>query len=281
MRISADRMHQAVGWGMLSAFVVLGVVSFLLTALRCSLSDPWHIYDSWKCSRAGTQATVVASFDVLTELMLFSTSILLVWDLQTAFRNKIPVVFAFGMRLPVIAVIILRLTYLRKELISQNPTLDGAIPALLRQVEIYYGLLAATVPCLRPFISGFSTNFGAMDCETVMGGSNIGTARSKGSSVGLSSMASRRRASKQSTIREKPTSPTSPRNMNFDFGDSLRPDVTGNQTRATRGVIPCYNRGSVGSDETKLIIQKQVQFSVGSEHMDSHLSRIEGPSSSR
>ena len=43
---------------------------------------------------------MVSVFDILTEIMLFSMSIYLVYNLQMSVSNKAIVVTAFGLRLP-------------------------------------------------------------------------------------------------------------------------------------------------------------------------------------
>ena len=69
----------------------------------------------------------------------------------------------------VIAVAAVRLRYIFIQTSSPNPTLVGAITGVLTQLELFYGIMAATIPCLRPFLAGFTTNYGAMGHDTVMG----------------------------------------------------------------------------------------------------------------
>ncbi len=61
----------------------------------------------------------------------------------------------------VIAPIVLRLIYLKKEFSSSNPTLDGVLASVCTQVHISYAIVAATIPCLRPFMIALSTSYGA------------------------------------------------------------------------------------------------------------------------
>lgn len=60
-----------------------------------------------------------------------------------------------------IAPIILRLLAVRTAIHSSDPTLKGALVALFTQIEVAYAIIAATTPCLRPFMSALSTNYGA------------------------------------------------------------------------------------------------------------------------
>ncbi|KAK4495357.1 hypothetical protein PRZ48_013688 [Zasmidium cellare] len=274
-RIIAERMHQIVAWSVFGSCCLLGFISIFLTALRCDISQPWLQVEA-NCPSLVGQWSTVAAFDIVTELSLFFISILLVYGLHTKAKNKGRVVLAFGIRLPIIAIIILRLIYLKTELHSPDPTLDGVPASILTQVEIFYNLITATVPCLRPFLAGFTTNFGAIGSGTVLAGSQIGIGGSKNSqsnsksgSFALSSLASRNRIS---ALKEK-ILPSSQSTTNEDVreeDDSWRPDTRNVETTVTRGSSGNLNgmgndASSVASDEsTRMIIKKEVQFSVGS-----------------
>ncbi|KAM3421996.1 hypothetical protein BST61_g2373 [Cercospora zeina] len=268
-RISADRFHRAVARGLLASCLVFGIVSAFLVALKCDLTAPWRVYGR-QCSSLFAQATAVAVFDIVTELILFAISMLLVWNLQTSVKNKSRVVFAFGTRLPLIAVIIVRLIYLRDLEGADDPTLGGTITVVLTQLEIFYGIMAATIPCLRPFIAGFVTNYGAMGRETVMGGSHIGGAsrkdpeESKGSSFAMSAITSKDRGKRALVMKEKRTKSANRHNMSgtSPVEDKFRLDKGRNDTQVRGG----YDARSIASDgSTKMIIKKQTHFHVGSE----------------
>lgn len=75
----------------------------------------------------------------------------------------------------VIATAALQIHYQGQKLHSENPTLDGVAATICRQTEIFYAIMASTIPCLRPFLASFFTGFGAMGGETVIAGSQIGS----------------------------------------------------------------------------------------------------------
>jgi hypothetical protein len=60
-----------------------------------------------------------------------------------------------------IAPIILRLFFLNREFSSSDPTLNGVLASVWTQIQISYAIVAATIPCLRPFMNALSTNYGA------------------------------------------------------------------------------------------------------------------------
>jgi hypothetical protein len=72
---------------------------------------------------------------------------------------------------------------------SPNPTLTGVAATICRQTEIFYAIMASTIPCLRPFLASFFTGFGAMGGETVIAGSQVGSSRASRGEKGSSSYA--------------------------------------------------------------------------------------------
>lgn len=172
----------------------------------------------------------------------------------------------------VITVIILRLISIRHLQHSTNPTLDGALTAIFTQVEIFYGLMAATVPCLRPFLAGFSTNYGAMNQTTVIGGSQIGlqgqdtSAAPKGNSFIMSPVTSKERPSRLSMLKGKISQAARRDTGTSISNETFRPDQTGTETQVRGG----YDSRSIGSEaSTKMIIKKQMHFHVDSENENS------------
>jgi hypothetical protein len=60
----------------------------------------------------------------------------------------------------VIVITIVRVTYLNGSLRSPDPTLSTVNAALCTQVLLHYSLIAATIPCLKPFVISFNTGWG-------------------------------------------------------------------------------------------------------------------------
>jgi len=61
-----------------------------------------------------------------------------------------------------IAITKLRLHYLNYGFASSNPTLMDLPALLLALIELGWGLISATIPCLNPFMRAVSTNYGGM-----------------------------------------------------------------------------------------------------------------------
>jgi hypothetical protein len=60
----------------------------------------------------------------------------------------------------VIAAAIARVHYIAIQLRSSDPTFDAIPAAISTQVLMNYSLIAATIPCLKPFVISFNTGWG-------------------------------------------------------------------------------------------------------------------------
>lgn len=166
----------------------------------------------------------------------------------------------------------IRLQQIERQIDSTDPTLSGATAAVLTQVELFYSLVAATIPCLRPFLAAFVTNYGAMGGDTIMHGSHIGTSRAKGSkgsnaaSFALQSLDSAKRALGR---REKPAGSSVNRDPASMSAEGLRPDVVSNRVSAGHGksLRVAQDAESVGSDESTrgMVIKKEVAWQIDTE----------------
>ena len=93
------------------------VISVFIVALRCDPSQPWIFINAQCANLVRSIASssrkiyilthvqfvrwqVVAAFDIITEVLLFSTSIYMVKSLQLSLSKKFVVILAFGLRLP-------------------------------------------------------------------------------------------------------------------------------------------------------------------------------------
>lgn len=124
---------------------------------------------------------VITAFNVIIELALLAFPVWLVWGLQTDLKRKITVVAVFWLRLPyafllicwtmshmltlrsVIIAALVRIYYLGETIGSGEPLLKGVVPFVLLNVEMQYGLMAATMPTLKPFVGAFNTGWGTYD----------------------------------------------------------------------------------------------------------------------
>ncbi|KAL8671178.1 MAG: hypothetical protein Q9168_004313 [Polycauliona sp. 1 TL-2023] len=135
------------------------VLSFFLVALRCNLSQPW-IFIEPKCTDAIVRWDIIGAIDIATEAALFGMSVLLVKDLKMDVSKKSFVVVAFGLRLPMIAFTILRITSAKDWFSSTDLSYHGVFFIIWSIVEAHFSICSSNVACLKPFIAAFNTSFG-------------------------------------------------------------------------------------------------------------------------
>lgn len=76
----------------------LGLASFLMIALQCSLSSPW-IFIEKHCAGKEERWKAVAAFDIFTELIVFSGLVYIICDVQLRWNKKFTIISGFTFRL--------------------------------------------------------------------------------------------------------------------------------------------------------------------------------------
>jgi hypothetical protein len=94
----------------------------------------------------------------VTDLIITAFSVYLVWSLQMDSKPKSIVITAFALRLFVAPVTIVRLVSL-SAVRADNLSFTYTLPEALTQLEMYCNLVAATLPCLRIFLTAWNTSF--------------------------------------------------------------------------------------------------------------------------
>jgi len=133
---------------------VWGIASMLAVVTRCH-SKPWD--GSKSCSALPIIWILTSTFDILTEICIFLVPLFMVLPLTMPRSSKIIVLIAFGSRLPLIPVIIIRLINLLGIRGSTDYTWDLTAVVIMSQLELHYGLYAMTLPCLRPLLKTLNT----------------------------------------------------------------------------------------------------------------------------
>jgi hypothetical protein len=137
---------------------------------------------------------------------------------------------------------------------------------------MHYANVAATIPCLRPFMSAVSTNYGATrndEPRTGFGSKayiTAGRKGSKGASYILNSMGSGGRKEKDYSNMDAPSmfrkGKRNTSRMNSEFSKN---ETTNNETTISHGGK--HDTASIGSnDSRKMIIKKKIDIHV--QHSD-------------
>ncbi|PYH69378.1 uncharacterized protein BO88DRAFT_461610 [Aspergillus vadensis CBS 113365] len=140
----------------LAVLVLWFLASLLAVGLQCEPSQPWNLT---QCHSFVTGWRAMTAFDVITEALLVGLSIRLVWGVQMRRTQKAGVIGAFGTRILIVALIIVRQCYLNR--VGLNNMLLGISNVVVAtEVLLHSSLMAATVPCLKPFVIAFNTGWG-------------------------------------------------------------------------------------------------------------------------
>jgi len=157
-RLSPDSKHQYICASIFWLSLLWGLSGILALSLRCDLSHPW-VTVGVKCHNFLLLWQLIAAFDIIIEIGLFLLTVYLVWGLHMSGQKKRVVVLGFGFRLPLVAFAILHVHYVGKTIHSTNPAFDQIIPSIYEQVEMGWGLISATIPCLKGFVVDLGTGY--------------------------------------------------------------------------------------------------------------------------
>lgn len=191
LRLTPSRQHRQAFNLTLVILTAWLFASVFAIALRCDLSHPWSIYQE-KCTALLLRWQIVVALDIITEALIFGMSYYLVHGLHMSTKNKFIVLGSFGFRLAVIPFLIIRLVSYPHHHLSTNPTFVLTHFSVWTQTTLYVSLMVSTIPCLKPFVAGLNTGYGAFDTEHV--------ATQAYASYGSNGYASRQRRGRGSNI---------------------------------------------------------------------------------
>ncbi|KAI5369216.1 hypothetical protein Slin14017_G000950 [Septoria linicola] len=239
--------------------------SILALALQCDLSSPWSLA-SGACEGVYRRVLAIGIIDMIPELALFGCAILLVSRLQTKLFKKIMVVTAFGLRLPIIAFIIARLTTFDADMIEDFARSE-TLYIVWTVTQINFSLISTTLPILRPLIKDLSTFYGALRPSEY--GSNDA---SRSNSYPLSNFRVKRSDATQRSHQKMSLERSSAKDgfNSIDFGRPLHPlePTTHTEIEAIGGPsrladVATESESSLGSVESqRMVIQVNTEWEV-------------------
>ncbi|MCJ1426396.1 hypothetical protein MMC29_004299 [Sticta canariensis] len=164
-------------------------VSTLLIAFECSLPDPWNTTEQNRCSNLFAKWVIIEVFSCLIEAMLFGLAANMLWDLQMPFKSKALVLSIFSCRFLIIIPTVFRIIYLKDILAEPDETYNSVLIIIATQVVLHYSLMAATFPCLKPFLAAFDKELlDTSKLQSPMGGSYLRSRRTQDKSYELHSV---------------------------------------------------------------------------------------------
>ena len=152
----------------------------------------------------------------------------------------------------VIAPIALRLSYLNIEFHSSDPTLHGVLASVCTQIQLCYAIIAATTPCLKPFMTALSTNYGApAPNKTTPMPSAAGTGQSN-NEYSLSSLSKKSKSAGSSASKMQISVPT----------------TRWDQAEYRSAVVPGDQHSMESHESRQMIISKNTEWAVEYEGQD-------------
>ncbi|KAL8692562.1 MAG: hypothetical protein Q9224_003931, partial [Gallowayella concinna] len=204
---------------------------------------------------------IIGAVDITTEVALFAMSILLVKDLKTDVSKKAFVVVAFGLRLPMIPIVILRLLATRKWADSFDPNFDGVFFVIWSIVEAHFSICSSNIACLKPFIAAFNTSFGGSAEINELSRMDRSKGNSDSGTVNSIRRFGRKKTDKDSNVLSSKTPSTRGDGSELGrrgTGGRGNPQPLGNEVD-----IIHEDTGSIGSGGSRqMIIQKDVTWDV-------------------
>jgi len=149
-------IHRRWCHAMLAVVSAWGLASILALAIDCSARQVLGIGGSF-CSNELLRWQLVGAFDAITEFLIFMLSFTLIYRLQMKLHLRARVVLAFVFRVPLIALAILNILFIREWTTSLDPGVAISASLVCQQVELAYSLISATIPNLKSFLMSFDT----------------------------------------------------------------------------------------------------------------------------
>ncbi|RMZ86824.1 hypothetical protein DV736_g5951, partial [Chaetothyriales sp. CBS 134916] len=264
LRLSPLRSNRRIALQVIAVVALSAIAGIFILSIVCDFSRAWQYFtlEGVTCTAPYNRWIGIAVIDIVTEVALAAVALKIIWSLQIRFSKKLGVAFAFLQRLAIVAPIIAHLHYLSKVYKSDDPTLRAAYSTICKQIEVAFAIVAASVPCLKPFLAATATHYGApAEGAKSRHGQYANTA---GSSKGHSERSFRLRKLNLSKKKESPQSSSDHTTIQEEpFDSQYRSQIS-----ATANQIQPIARPSIDSDDSKgMIIRKDVHFAVHREQM--------------
>ncbi|KAF2671581.1 hypothetical protein BT63DRAFT_452085 [Microthyrium microscopicum] len=135
-------------WGIFSLFVI---------AFQCPLPEPW-VFQPAQCPTHGNLFYAIISFNALTDVLLASMIIPVVWDLRMEIRDRTLVAILFGLRAIILAPALTELIMMPTFLGTSDQTRITVARAVLSQITTYVSVLSAAIPRTNQFLQRLHTD---------------------------------------------------------------------------------------------------------------------------
>lgn len=173
----------------------------------------WPQYHRWQA---------VTAIDVVTDVAICFLPLILTLPLNMPITWKAQVGLAFGFRIIIVPVSILRLAYFRGYPTSDEPQFAATTFLIIQQVMLALSLMSATVPNMKSFMNSFYWGLGFAGLEAATAGTSSSAYELE--TIGSTPMRKTPKAlfARKSTERDT---------TEYESSSMLRPDQTHHQVR--------------------------------------------------
>ncbi|KAJ5801764.1 uncharacterized protein N7518_003832 [Penicillium psychrosexuale] len=140
-------------YALLSVTLLCAPVTIVLLAVRCD-RHPWHDINN-QCSALFPRWQAVTALDIIFEIVLLLYPIRAIVRLHTTINNKVVVILVLSCRVFLIPISAIHLHYIRHQVNSSDPTLEGTFATVVAELHAALSVLVLTAPLMKPFIAAY------------------------------------------------------------------------------------------------------------------------------
>ncbi|KIW89359.1 uncharacterized protein Z519_10213 [Cladophialophora bantiana CBS 173.52] len=269
LRLTRRRGH------IIAIYTTIGLCGawFLLSILLISIGSSWDRAFSTPVMFRPIHASTgtfgrwlaVGVTDSITELIFVLFAAFLVSDLRMSKVQKATVVFAFALRLLAVPACGIRLFYLDPSTLISNRNLALSLAIVCTQIQLGYGVMAASITVLKPFMAVY---------EKPMGYTGYSNHPAKGYATNNSGHLSFKMQPVSGSEEVMPGGLAS-RAVNFDPNQPTFSSRIPTAQKEERGSNGHEKSDSIHShDSRRLIIERKTDWSIRYEEAESHKSNF-------
>ncbi|GAM38451.1 hypothetical protein TCE0_033r09184 [Talaromyces pinophilus] len=194
--ITAVPLDHKVAMGLM-VFTWGWAISFLVTgALQCKPPEPWN-YQGKNCFNQRIWNDFFSIGDILTDVGIVIYTMVIIARIRTKLSMRMGLAIVFGMRVLVIAAIVVHITTLNASFAANDNTYESWIATIASQVAICMSNVTACSPQFKPFLESLQSSGMRLDtltiktCPQTGNGTTVSHVGSRGISFGIRSITGR------------------------------------------------------------------------------------------
>ncbi|KAI9843987.1 MAG: hypothetical protein M1838_002393 [Thelocarpon superellum] len=134
-------------WSIAAAFALV---------FQCQAPHTWD-FTPGRCVDQGALYYANGVINIVTDLMIIALPAAIIWSVLITRKQRMTVIFVFGIRITLCALTIAQLMSLGPLLSSADQTWENVNPSLWNQGVMNWSIITACIPCLRPFLASLQS----------------------------------------------------------------------------------------------------------------------------